>query len=100
LRGISGRRRITRHLWRMCFGWFFASGSFFLGPNNRPLRLLRSIGLRQPIFAALLRQEVLLALAVLPLVFLIFWMVRVRFTKAYRRKAQVMPATAPALAAD
>ena len=34
LRGISGRRRIARHLWRMCFGWFIATGSFFLD-NNR-----------------------------------------------------------------
>jgi uncharacterized membrane protein len=84
-RGISGRRRIIRHLWRMCFGWFFASGSFFLGPNNRPLRLLATIGLRQQIFRTLLREEVLLFLAVLPLLLLIFWLVRVRFTSAYKR---------------
>jgi hypothetical protein len=28
---ISDRQRITRHLWRMCFGLFIATGSFFLG---------------------------------------------------------------------
>jgi hypothetical protein len=89
-RGISDRRRITRHLWRMCFGWFFASGSFFLGPNNRPLRLLAAIGLRQQIFRALLRQEVLLFLAVLPLLFLIFWLIRVRFMGSYKGR-QALP---------
>jgi hypothetical protein len=87
LRGISGRRRITRHLWRMCFGWFFASGSFFLGPNNRPLRLLAAIGLRQQIFRTLLREEVLLFLAVVPLLLLIFWLIRVRVGKRYARGA-------------
>lgn len=78
--GITGTRRIARHLWRMCFGLFIATGSFFLGPANRPLRFLSAIGLRQHVFQTLLRQEVLLFLAVLPLLFLIFWMVRVRFT--------------------
>lgn len=85
LHGISGKGRIARHLWRMCFGWFFATGSFFLGPKNRPLRLLWTVGLRQPIFRALLRQEVLLVLAVLPLFFLIYWLIRIRFAGAFRR---------------
>ena len=30
-RGISGRARVARHLWRMCFSLFIASGSLFLG---------------------------------------------------------------------
>jgi uncharacterized membrane protein len=98
-RGISGRGRIIRHLWRMCFGWFFASGSFFLGPNNRPLRLLSAIGLRQQIFRTLLRQEVLLFLAVLPLLFLIFWLARVRFTNTYKRKAWPVGGSEPSLSA-
>jgi hypothetical protein len=79
--GVTGTRRIARHLWRMCFGLFIATGSFFLGPANRPLRFVRSLGLRQQFFKAVLRQEVLLFMAVLPLVFLIFWLVRVRFGK-------------------
>lgn len=94
-RGISGRARIARHLWRMCFGWFFATGSFFLGPNNRPLRLLSTIGLRQPIFRTLLREEVLLFLAVLPLLLLIFWLIRIRFTGAFRRMSQSSTHTGP-----
>jgi hypothetical protein len=88
LQGISGRRRITRHLWRMCFGWFIAAGSFFLGPNNRPLRLLSTIGLRQHIFRVLLREEVLLFLAVVPLLLLIFWLIRVRVGNRYKNVSQ------------
>lgn len=84
-RGVLGTKRIVRHLWRMCFGLFIATGSFFLGPANRPLRLLRAAGLRQQLFGALLRQEVLLFLAVLPLLLLIFWVVRIRFTNALKR---------------
>jgi hypothetical protein len=42
--GVFGAKRIARHLWRMCFGLFIAAGSFFLGPSNRPLRLLSAVG--------------------------------------------------------
>jgi uncharacterized membrane protein len=97
LGGISGRRRIVRHLWRMCFAWFIAAGSFFLGPDNRPLRLLSRIGLRQQIFRALLRQEVLFFLAILPLLFLIFWFIRIRFSNAYRKVAALASRSEPAL---
>jgi hypothetical protein len=82
--GVAGTTRIARHLWRMCFGLFIATGSFFLGPANRPLRLLSAVGLRQRIFQTVLRQEVLMFLAVLPLLLLIFWLVRVRFMKNFR----------------
>jgi hypothetical protein len=43
--GVSGAKRIARHLWRMCFGLFIAAGSFFMGPSNRPLRLLSAVGI-------------------------------------------------------
>lgn len=82
-RGVFGKQRIARHLWRMCFGLFIASGSFFLGGDNRPLRLLAVVGLRQQLFRSLLRQETLLFLAVLPLILLIFWLVRIRFAKSW-----------------
>jgi hypothetical protein len=80
--GVAGTARIARHLWRMCFGLFIATGSFFLGPANRPLRFLSALGLRQHFFKIVLRQEVLLFLAVLPPALLILWLVRVRFKKA------------------
>jgi hypothetical protein len=50
LGGVVGSKRVARHLWRMCFGLFIATGSFFLGPSNRPLRFLSTMGLRQPVF--------------------------------------------------
>jgi uncharacterized membrane protein len=68
--GLSGAQRLVRHLWRMCFGWFIATISFFLG--------------QQRVFPAWLRGSyVLVVLAFLPLVFLIFWFIRVRLTNTY-----------------
>lgn len=51
--GLFGPRRIKRHLWRMCFGLFIAAGSFFLGGNNRPFRLLSAVRLGQHLPQAL-----------------------------------------------
>lgn len=71
VRGLSSRQRLLRHLWRMCFGWFIATVSFFLG--------------QQQVFPAWLRGSiVLVALAFLPLLLLIFWYARVRFARMYR----------------
>jgi hypothetical protein len=78
--GVRGAKRVARHLWRMCFGLFIAAGSFFLGPSNRPLRLLSSIGIGRHLPQALFSTGFYLILSVLPLVILIFWLVRVRFT--------------------
>jgi hypothetical protein len=77
--GVVGSRRVSRHLWRMCFGLFIASGSFFLGPNNRPLRLLTKVGIGPQLSPALFSTGLYLILTILPLVILIFWLVRVRF---------------------
>jgi hypothetical protein len=72
--GLFGVHRIARHLWRMCFGLFIASGSLFLG--------------QQQVFPALLRKtNVLFIPAILPLILMIFWLVRIRFTNAYKRKS-------------
>lgn len=69
--GISGRPRLVRHLWRMCFGLFIATGSFFLG--------------QQQVFPAALRKQYILApLAILPLALLIYWVVRMKFTARWR----------------
>ena len=82
--GVAGTGRIARHLWRMCFGLFIAAGSFFMGPSNRPLRLLSEIGLGQHLSPALFTPY--LILTVLPLVLMIFWLVRVRLTSTYKGK--------------
>jgi uncharacterized membrane protein len=79
--GIAGRQRIMRHLWRMCFGLFIATGSFFLG--------------QQQVFPAFLRGSTFLTvLAVLPFPLMIYWLFRVRFSKAY--KVQPPPTPMPA----
>jgi hypothetical protein len=83
--GVSGAKRIARHLWRMCFGLFIAAGSFFMGPQNRPLRLLSNVGIGQHLPAALFSTTLYLILTVLPLILLIFWVVRVRFSNAFRK---------------
>jgi uncharacterized membrane protein len=78
--GIAGRQRITRHLWRMCFGLFIATGSFFLG--------------QQQVFPAFLRGSIFLTvLALLPFPIMIYWLIRVRFSKAYQ--VQPPPTTVP-----
>jgi hypothetical protein len=74
--GIAGTQRLARHLWRMCFAWFIAAASIFLA--------------RQHIFPVLLRKTgVLYVLSFLPLLLMIFWLVRVRFTNA--RKKMSLP---------
>jgi hypothetical protein len=62
---ITGVRRLVRHLWRMCFGLFIASGSFFLGQMKflpEPMRIVPLLG----------------ALGIAPLLVLLYWMWRVR----------------------
>ena len=74
LGGVSGTQRVVRHLWRMCFAWFIASASIFLA--------------RPQIYPALLRRTgVLYLLGVLPLILMIFWLIRVRITNAYEKKS-------------
>jgi uncharacterized membrane protein len=70
--GISGIRRIGRHLWRMCLGLAFAAGSAFT--NGLP-RLLPPTA-HVPLLLLFIPQLLVLAI-------MIFWMVRVRFTGSY-----------------
>src|SRR3984893_5371899 len=91
--GVLGAKRVARHLWRMCFGLFIAAGSFFLGPSNRPLRLLSAVGLGQHLPPALFSTPSYLILSILPLVMLIFWLVRVRFRNAYQGSIQLTSAS-------
>lgn len=68
--GVSGPARIARHLWRMCAALFIASGSFFLG--------------QQDVIPTALHGPHLVVLALAPLAALAFWLVRVRFTTAFK----------------
>jgi len=66
--GISGTARLSRHLWRMCFGLFVAAASIFLA--------------RPHLFPAFMQKTGMLAvLSFMPLALLIFWMIRVRLAK-------------------
>jgi hypothetical protein len=87
--GVAGVKRISRHLWRMCFGLFIAAGSFFLGGSNRPLRLLSTVGLGKHLSPAIFGTTLYLILTILPLILMIFWVVRVRFTNAYNGKSMI-----------
>jgi len=70
--GISGTPRVVRHLWRMCFAWFVASGSLFLA--------------RPHLFPTLMQTtHTLVLLGILPLLLMIFWLVRVRFAWGLRK---------------
>lgn len=73
--GIAGAPRIGRHLWRMCLGLTLAAGSAF---TNGFARFLPGPYHVPPAF--FLPQFV-------PLVLLVFWMIRVRLTGWYGRSA-------------
>jgi len=71
--GVFGRKRLVRHLWRMCFAFFVATGSFFLG--------------QQKVFPVAWRGSgIWFVPAFLPLALLIFWLFRVWFTGASTMK--------------
>ncbi len=68
--GSSGTQRIARHLWRMCFAFFVASASIFLA--------------RAHIFPAIMRRTgSLYLLSLFPLILMIFWLIRIRFARAF-----------------
>ena len=69
--GIQGTRRLARHLWRMLYALFIASGSFFFGQMKfipEPIRIV----------------PLIVVLGVGPLVLLLYWMWRVRLKQNLR----------------
>lgn len=68
--GIRGAPRIARHLWRMSLALFIASGSFFFGQADEIPQVLRGPHLTVLAFA--------------PLGLMVFWLIRVRFSKAFK----------------
>ena len=74
LRGrLSATQRISRHLWRMCFAFFIATGSFFLGQQGVLPQALRG-------------SPILLVLAFAPFALMLFWLARVRFSRTSQLK--------------
>jgi hypothetical protein len=70
-RGVFGRQRIARHLWRMLFGLFIATGSFLA---------------QRRVIAFLGGPKLFFLLAPLPLFLMIFWLIRLRFKDAYKQQ--------------
>jgi hypothetical protein len=72
--GVSSAARIARHLWRMCAALTIASGSFFLGQQKMmPAFMQGSLWLFVPVFV--------------PLLLMLFWLIRVRLGGWYARRA-------------
>jgi hypothetical protein len=71
--GVTGVRRIGRHLWRMCLGLALALGSAFT--NGLPRLLPKTMHI--PLILLFIPQ-------LSALILMIFWMFRVRFTGWYK----------------
>jgi uncharacterized membrane protein len=69
--GIDGRRRIARHVWRMCLGMFVGAASFFFGPRGRVPEFMY--------YPSLLPIP-----ALMPIAMMVFWLVRLRVKKSFR----------------
>ncbi len=70
-KGVFGKHRIARHLWRMCFALLIATASFFLGQSQ--------------VFPESIQDSLVIAAPViLVLILLFFWLIRVRFTSWYK----------------
>ena len=82
-RGVQGKHRIVRHLWRMCFAMLIATGSFFLGQAK--------------LLPAEYRIIPLLAIpVVIVLALMIYWAARVAIVRQYPRRTDGETKMAPA----
>jgi uncharacterized membrane protein len=75
--GLQGRARLVRHLWRMCSAMFMATASFFLGQAKlfpKPVRIFPLLAIP----------------ALLPLVLLLYWLVRVSWTHRRARASRTI----------
>lgn len=72
--GVSGAPRIARHLWRMCVALLIATTSFFLGQQKVMPEVLQG-------------SPILFVPIVASLGLFIFWMLRVKFTNAFKPEA-------------
>jgi len=70
---LSATQRISRHLWRMFFAFFIATGSFFLGQQDVLPQVVRG-------------SPILLVLAFAPFALMFFWLARIRFSRVSQLK--------------
>jgi uncharacterized membrane protein len=78
-RGIAGKQRIMRHLWRMHLGFFAAVGSFFPGQLEMFPAWIQSI---RPIILLFIPPFTVAGI-------MLVWMVYVVFSKRFARRATV-----------
>jgi hypothetical protein len=71
-RKLTAAQRLSRHLWRMCFAFFIATGSFFLGQQDVMPQAVRG-------------SPILFLLAFAPFAVMAFWLIRLRLVKSFRR---------------
>lgn len=69
-RTLAEPARIARHLWRMCMALWMAATSFFFGQMDRFPEWVREAGFN-------------IAMALLPLALMLFWLMRVLLMKRY-----------------
>ena len=87
-RKLTPAQRLSRHLWRMCFAFFIATGSFFLGQQDVLPQAVRG-------------SPILFVLAFAPFAIMAFWLVRLRFAKTLRRlRFRIAPAEPAAVPAE
>jgi hypothetical protein len=80
---LTTAQRLSRHLWRMCFAFFIATGSFFLGQQDVMPSAVRG-------------SPILFFLAFAPFAIMAFWLVRLRFATVVGRLSLRVPvATSP-----
>jgi uncharacterized membrane protein len=79
--GISGSKRISRHLWRMCMALFISVGILFMGnPQVFPMVLQKAVVLTIPVLAMP---------ALIILVLMVYWLIKLMFTKSQQKSKQV-----------
>ena len=86
-RKLKPAQRIARHLWRVCFAFFIATGSFVLGQQDALPEAVRG-------------SPFLFVLAFAPFAVMAFWLVRVRFPKAIARLKLRAPAPTAVIGAQ
>jgi hypothetical protein len=68
---LTGTARIARHLWRMCYAMWIATGSFFIGQMDEFPRILQ-----HPLFYV--------PPAIVPLIAMFYWLWRIRVRRSLR----------------
>jgi hypothetical protein len=69
---VNQRQRIARHLWRMCVPYFLAATSLFLGQQD-------------DVFFFMAGSPLLFIPSLATVLFMVFWILRVRFAKQWLR---------------